>query len=81
LDAEVLAAYPSPIAKADALDTKHESWTPLWLFPKSRTIAQNATLANSVEVRCASDTTYRPNNLLLVNGLPSSTYGSEIVVG
>jgi uncharacterized protein (DUF2235 family) len=79
-DADVLASYPSPIDKKDALDTKHESWSPLWLFPKSRTIAKSATLANSVEVRSQNDTSYRPGNLALVNGLPGSTYSAEIVV-
>jgi uncharacterized protein (DUF2235 family) len=80
-DAGVLADYPSPIDQKDALDTKHESWSPLWLFPKSRTIAQNATLANSVEVRCQNDGSYRPGNLAFtVNGGPAATYGTEVVV-
>jgi uncharacterized protein (DUF2235 family) len=79
-DAGVLASYPSPINREDALDTKHESWNVLWGFPKLRTIAQDATLANSVEVRCQNDSTYRPGNLTLTNGLPGPTYGTEIVV-
>jgi uncharacterized protein (DUF2235 family) len=79
-DAGVLATYASPTDKKYALDTKHESWNPLWLFPKLRTIAQNATLANSVSVRCQNDSSYRPGNLSLVNGLPAPTYGTEIVV-
>ena len=54
-DPGVLAKYPSPIDKKDALDTKHESWNPLWLFPKPREIASNATLANSVDIRCQMD--------------------------
>ena len=79
-DPGVAAAFPSPIDKKYSLDTKHESWSPLWLFPKSRDIAQNATLANSVEVRCQIDSSYRPCNLSLINGQPGTTYGSEIVV-
>jgi uncharacterized protein (DUF2235 family) len=79
-DAGVLSAYPSPIDQKDSLDTKHESWSPLWLFPKPRDIAKNATLAISVEVRCRMDSSYRPGNLSLVNGLPGPTYGSETVV-
>jgi uncharacterized protein (DUF2235 family) len=79
-DPGVLAAYPSPIDKKDALDTKHESWSPLWLFPKRREIAPNATLANSVEVRCQNDDSYRPPNLTLVNGSPGPAYGTEVVV-
>lgn len=80
-DPGVLAKYPSPIDKRDALDTRHESWTPLWLFPRPRDIAQNATLANSVLVRWENDASYRPGNLAQVNGLPDPTYGTEIVVG
>ena len=79
-DPGVLAAYPSPIDKKDALDTKHESWSPLWLFPKLRTIAQDATLANSVVVRWQNDSTYRPGNLTLVDGSPAPTYETEAVV-
>jgi uncharacterized protein (DUF2235 family) len=79
-DATVLAKFPSPIDRKDSLDTKHESWNPLWAFPKSRDIAKSATLANSVEVRCQNDTTYRPGNLSLVNGLPDANYAAEIVV-
>jgi uncharacterized protein (DUF2235 family) len=80
LDATVLAMYPSPIDKKDSLDTKHESWNPLWLFPKPRTIAPAATLANSVTVRCQNDSTYRPGNLSLPGGVPAAGYGVEIVV-
>lgn len=76
----VLSAYPNPIDKKATLDTKHESWTPLWLFPKPREIASNATLANSVIVRCQEDSTYRPGNLALANGLPGPTYGTEVIV-
>jgi uncharacterized protein (DUF2235 family) len=79
-DPGVLSTFPSPIASKAALDTKHESWSPLWLFPKARDIAQNATLANSVSVRCQSDNTYRPGNLSHVNGLPGPTYATAVVV-
>jgi len=79
-DPGVAAAFPRPIDKKLALDTKHESWSPLWLFPKPRDIAPNATLSNSVAVRCQIDASYRPGNLSLVNGVPAPAYGSEIVV-
>jgi uncharacterized protein (DUF2235 family) len=79
-DPSVLAMYPSPIDRKDALDTRHESWNLLWAFPRPRDISQTATLANSVGVRCANDSTYRPGNLSLVNGLPVAIYGTEIVV-
>ena len=80
-DETVAARYPSPIDKKYALDTKHESWCPLWLFPKSRVIAPDAILANSVVVRCESDNSYRPPNLSLVNGMPAPGYGIAAVVG
>ncbi len=79
-DPDALAKYTSPIDKKNALDTKHESWNLLWAFPKPRVIAPVATLANSVGVRCQNDSTYRPGNLSLVNGLPGATYGAENVV-
>ncbi|MGA3188523.1 MAG: DUF2235 domain-containing protein [Bryobacteraceae bacterium] len=77
-DQGVLATYPSPIDKKDSLDTKHESWSPLWMFPKLRSIASNATLGNSVAVRSQNDNTYRPGNL--IDGVPGPTYSTEIVV-
>lgn len=79
-DQGVLSDYPSPIDKKDALDTLHDSWNPLWLFPKARDIAHDATLANSVEVRCQNVSSYRPGNLSLIDGSPGPTYGGEIVV-
>jgi uncharacterized protein (DUF2235 family) len=42
------AKYPSPIDPVNALDTIHESWSPLWLFPKPRVIAPDAALANKI---------------------------------
>jgi uncharacterized protein (DUF2235 family) len=79
-DPGVLSTYPSPFDKKNSLDTKHESWNPLWTFPKPRNIASNATLANSVVIRCQTDSSYKPGNLSLTNGAPASTYGTEVVV-
>lgn len=79
-DAGVAERYPSPLDEKYSLDTKHESWSPLWLFPKSRVIAADATLSNSVVVRCELDETYRPRNLSLVNGVPGPKYKVEITV-
>jgi uncharacterized protein (DUF2235 family) len=80
LSPEVLARYPSPMEAKYALDSWHTEWNPLWLFPESRTIDGRATLANSVEVRCAEDELYRPRNLSLIGGLPGSSYGTANVV-
>jgi len=59
--------YPFPADAKCALDTKHESWNIGWAFPKSRPIADNATLSNSVPVRCQNDNSYRPGNLKFAN--------------
>jgi uncharacterized protein (DUF2235 family) len=77
---EVVAAYPSPIDKKYALDTKHESWNPAWTFPKSRPIAANAVLSDSVLVRCQEDSSYRPRNLTYVTDVPGPGYGIAGIV-
>ncbi len=77
---DVAAKYPSPHNRKCSLDTKHESWNPLWAFPKRRDIAPDAVLANSVELRCQEDSSYRPLNLNLVNGMPAAAYGTATVV-
>lgn len=77
--AAIAKYYPS--AAKNALDTKHDSWNPLWLFPKPRLIDPKVTLANSVLLRCQHDSSYRPCNLSLQNtGLPMDGYGAEAVV-
>lgn len=60
---EVQAKYGYPVDPKYALDQKHESWNPLWTFPKSREVAQDATLSSSVSIRCQHDSSYRPGNL------------------
>jgi hypothetical protein len=61
-----------------ALDTLHESWTPLWGFPKSRPIQSGSLLGNSVLIR-TEESGYRPRNLQFSGGVPSG-YGIETVV-
>lgn len=80
ISSDVLAKYPSPLDKKAALDTKHESWNPLWAFPKSRDIPAAAAIANSVDIRLQNDASYRPCNLNLINGTLAAGYKSEIVV-
>lgn len=77
----VLSRYLSLDGKV-SLDTLHESWKPVpWLFPKARDIADDAVLANSVDIRCQEADTYRPRNLKLDgNGVPVQTYKRENVV-
>jgi uncharacterized protein (DUF2235 family) len=63
-----------------ALDTIHESWSLRWLFPKHRQIAADASVANSVAIRCRHDAQYRPKNLNLdAIGVPAG-YASVMVV-
>jgi uncharacterized protein (DUF2235 family) len=76
----VAAEYLSPFDPVNALDTIHESWSPLWLFPKPRTVPTNAALANSVGIRCQYDVDYQPGNLTLSNGVPVGNYSTVVVV-
>jgi Uncharacterized alpha/beta hydrolase domain (DUF2235) len=81
--ADVQAKYSVPVDAKCALDQKHESWTPLWALPKSRPIAANATLSNSVSVRCKHDASYRPRNLKFTDpdGQLSPQYAITETVG
>ena len=81
LDQSMLTRYPSPLDPKYALDTLHESWSPLWLFPKVRTIAPNVTLSNSVAVRYTQNSAYRPENLSFANGSLAGSYAAEAAVG
>jgi uncharacterized protein (DUF2235 family) len=79
-DPTVLTKYSLPMDPKFALDTKHESWSPLWLFPKSRSIATNSTLSDSVAARHVYDSSYRPGNIIFTNGEPAAEYGKELVI-
>lgn len=76
----VLASYRSPMDPKYALDTKHESWNPLWLLPKKRPIADGSTIADSVFVRCEQDSSYRPENLAFSGADPGPDYQKASVV-
>jgi uncharacterized protein (DUF2235 family) len=80
ISSDVLATYPSPLDKKTALDNKHESWNPVWAFPLPRTIAADAIIANSVDIRITNDTSYRPSNLKILDGGLQAGYRSETVV-
>jgi uncharacterized protein (DUF2235 family) len=69
-----IAKYVFPAPAKYALDQINESWTPLWGFPVSRTIANNVSLSNSVAMRCQNNSSYRPSNLTVVNGAPGPDY-------
>jgi hypothetical protein len=63
-----------------ALDAKHESWNPLWVFPKKRLIAANSTIADSVWLRSEHDSSYRPGNLTFTNNQLAPEYGKAPVI-
>jgi hypothetical protein len=46
----------------------------LWGFPKSRSIASDASLSNSVVIRYQNDTSYRPGNLKFSGNAPAPGY-------
>lgn len=76
----VQSLYALPMDPKCALDTKHESWNVLWVFPKRRSIAMDATLADSVVIRTENDSSYRPENLKFTGADPAAGYGKAFVV-
>lgn len=72
--------YTLPMDPKFALDTKHESWSPIWAFPKTRSIPAGASLADSVFLRCEYDGSYRPANLTFTDGRLASSYGKAPVI-
>jgi uncharacterized protein (DUF2235 family) len=77
---DVAAKFALPVDPKYALDQKHESWNPLWAFPKRRPIAAKSTLADSVLIRCKEDSSYRPGNLTFTAGELAADYGKAYVV-
>ena len=67
-------AQYSNLGAENALDTLHNSWNVLWGFPRSRSIAPNASLSNSVVIRYQNDHSYRPGNLKFPDGAPAPGY-------
>ncbi len=63
------------IAPEHALDPKHESWSGNWGFPRTRSIAEDACISNSVHIRLLHDASYRPANLNQHDGVLAPTYG------
>lgn len=63
-----------------ALDTIHESWKLLWGFPNRRSVPQDASVANSVGIRIAYDTGYRPENLQFAGNSLAASYAVQNVV-
>jgi uncharacterized protein (DUF2235 family) len=79
-DLAVLAKYTLLMDPKHALDTKHESWSLLWAFPRHRTIDPESTISNSVALRCAHDSSYRPANLTIAGSALAPAYQQVSVV-
>jgi uncharacterized protein (DUF2235 family) len=79
-DSNVQKQYTCPLDPVVALDKFHESWKVFCGFPLRRSIDKNASIANSVLVRCEHDTAWRPQNLAFENGALVSGYQIVSVV-
>ena len=78
-DPGAYATYTSVEAK-HSLDQLHTSWSLLWGFPKWRDVAATSDLADSVGIRIANLTDYRPSDLQITGNSLNSTYQTEYVV-
>jgi hypothetical protein len=79
VDPGVAAQYAVPDGK-HALDQLHESWSVLWAFPHRRPIADDSSLSNSVQIRCAHENGYHPGNLSLSGAQFAKPYNIVNVV-
>jgi uncharacterized protein (DUF2235 family) len=77
---EVQARFALPMDPRYALDQKHESWNPVWAFPKRRPVADASSLSDSVYIRCETDASYRPENLKFTDGQLAPGYAKALVV-
>jgi uncharacterized protein (DUF2235 family) len=83
LGLQFVGEAPMPLDPALALDTFHESWKVFCGVPIRRTVAPNSSIANSVVVRCASESSWRPQNLTYQdqpNGVLATSYQTVSVV-
>lgn len=63
IDPGIAAQFALPVDGKLSLDQLHDSWSLLWGFPKSRSIAGTSSIANSVQIRTTDDSSYTPGNL------------------
>ncbi len=73
-DPAVQKQYTMPLDPEYALDKFHESWKVFCGFPRRRSIDKNASIADSVLVRCMDEASWRPQNLVFENGSLASGY-------
>jgi uncharacterized protein (DUF2235 family) len=78
-DPAVWGQYASLDAKY-AISQLHDSWSLLWGFPKSRTVANTSALSNSVAIRCQCDSSYQSDNLAVQDGTLAASYQTVPVV-
>lgn len=71
---------PLPADPKGAVDTIHESWNLGWGFWQHRNIQPNSKIGNSVEIRLAHISGYRPANLHLDGVQLANTYAIDAVV-
>jgi uncharacterized protein (DUF2235 family) len=80
IDPTIQAQYQILFDPKHALDQIHESWKPVWGFPRARSIAANSSISNSVQVRCTHGAPYRPANLTYAGDQLANTYAGVNVV-
>ncbi|MGB6691815.1 MAG: DUF2235 domain-containing protein [Terracidiphilus sp.] len=80
IDPAIQAQYQILFDPKHALDQIHESWSPVWGFPRPRSIAGNSSISNSVQVRCTHGAPYRPANLNYSGDQLVNTYAGANVV-
>ncbi len=78
-DPAVYLQYANLDAK-HSLDQKHESWNLKWAFPNPRSVAGNACISNSANIRLQHDSSYTPCNLKHNAGVLAPTYTVVSVV-
>jgi uncharacterized protein (DUF2235 family) len=79
-DPTVLDQYKLPLPSDCSVDKLHGSWNLLCGVPRHRSIAQDAALANSVQIRCQRDPSYRPEPLSFTEGVLAALYKLAQVV-
>jgi hypothetical protein len=71
---------PLPVDSQQAIDKIHDSWNPAWGLESHRPIWPNSTIGNSVAVRVAAMSSYRPSNLNIIDNVLAPSYQLEQVV-
>jgi uncharacterized protein (DUF2235 family) len=80
INTDLRKQYTLPLDPKYALDTLHDSWTPLWGFPRPRPIAANSSISDSVAIRLQHHDSWQPKNLKLESGALAKSYQIVSVV-